>query len=430
LTFGFESISLERGHDKPLFYSRENPIEKDQKMPPYTCRYASPRRSAFVLVYAAIMMVALVAFASLAIDFGRVQTVKTQLLRAADASARAAAVSFLTSGVSAAQSTAVAMAAANKADESSITIDPNNDVDFGTWNSTLRTFSPLSGASRSAANAIRVWCRRTSATGNPVRLSFAGVVGFSTMDVRASAISVATVTGGGVVGLTSVSLSGAAYLDAYDSSIAPYSAGGADSNGRVASNGNITLAGSSAIHGDAHPGVSKSVSISGTSFVTGSTTQIPAPMSFSAPTLPASGYTNGGAMNLSGIQVLSLAAGVYHYTSITMSNSAVLNINGAVTIYVDGAITIGGASVVNVYQGRPENFRIRVLGSSPVMVNNGSNLTGDIYAPQSAVTVQNAGGLSGAAVGDTLTILNSGCIHYDESLGYGTAGGIAVSSLK
>ena len=329
------------------------------------------------MVYLAVLLVLLTAFASLAVDFGRVQSAKGQLLGAADA----AAVSFITSGITAAQNSAVSVASSNRTDGVSVTVDPNNDVEFGTWDSSARTFTVLTGASRSSANSVRVWCRRTAAGGNPISLSFAGILGFPAIDVRSSAIATAAVNGGGVVGLNSVSFTGAAYTDSYDSSVSAYSPGGAGTNGRVSSNGDITLTGSSFIRGDAHPGTNNNVNLAGTSYVTGNKTRLPAALSYTAPTLPSSGYTEGGTLSLSGVATASLSAGAYHYSSVSLSNSSVLNINGAVTIYVDGAIDIGGASTVNVYQSRPGNFRIQVLGSSAVMIQNGSNVAGNIYAP-------------------------------------------------
>src|SRR5690348_17341133 len=117
------------------------------------------KRHGLALVYTAVLVTAICAVGSLAVDFGRAEMVKTELARCADASARAA-VASISGGVSAAQTAAVTTAASNMADGYAVVLDPNTsganaDIEFGTWSSSARTFTVLSGASRSSANAIR-----------------------------------------------------------------------------------------------------------------------------------------------------------------------------------------------------------------------------------------------------------------------------------
>src|SRR5205814_1601632 len=98
--------------------------------------------------------------------------------RAADAAARAAVAGLPTPGT--AQNNAVAVGGANLVDGSSMTIDSTNDVEFGTWNASNKTFSVLTGVGRSAANAIRVTAHRSAARGTAVPLIFGKVVGQAT----------------------------------------------------------------------------------------------------------------------------------------------------------------------------------------------------------------------------------------------------------
>src|SRR6266446_5944739 len=133
-------------------------------------------------------MVAFSALASLAVDIGHARLVKVQLQGAADAAARYA-ITGMSSGISAAQANAVAAAASNTADGTAVVVDPNTDVEFGTWDSGSGTFTVLAGPARSSANAIRVWARRTAARGNAVSVSFGGLIGKSTCDVTASCIA-------------------------------------------------------------------------------------------------------------------------------------------------------------------------------------------------------------------------------------------------
>src|SRR6187397_447336 len=102
-----------------------------------------PRRRGLALGYAIVAMTAVIALISLAIDYGRVQIAKTQLRIAADSAARAAAGTF-DKGTTTALNTATAIAAANKADGVTVTLAPE-DVEFGTWDSVTRVFTPLTG---------------------------------------------------------------------------------------------------------------------------------------------------------------------------------------------------------------------------------------------------------------------------------------------
>ncbi len=140
------------------------------------------------LVYVIVILPMLCGFASLGVDWGRVQMVKTQLQRASDAAARAA-ITGLVTNVTTAQNMAVLWGGKNSADGTSVVIDPINDVEFGTWDTTNRTFTVLSGAARSNADAIRVTARRTTARGNPVPTVFGQTFGMNNCDVNGVAIA-------------------------------------------------------------------------------------------------------------------------------------------------------------------------------------------------------------------------------------------------
>ena len=141
-----------------------------------------------VLIYVAVSMVVLIAFASLAVDLGRVRLAKSELRCTADATAMAGTASLL-NGVTSAQTAASTFASANSVDGSSQTLDTTNDIEFGTWDTSTRTFAVLTGSSRASANAMRVTVRRTAARGNAIPLLFAQLTGRSTCDVTATAIA-------------------------------------------------------------------------------------------------------------------------------------------------------------------------------------------------------------------------------------------------
>src|SRR4051794_25254491 len=140
------------------------------------------RRRGLSLIWAMSVLSVLVVMASLAVDYGRVQVAKTQLREAADAAARAGASAL--GSVSSVQDLAEQLAASNTCDGTPVTIDKKNDVDFGDWDPTTRTFTVLNGNNRIYAHAVRVTCSRTTANGNPIPLMFGKILGQSACDVQ------------------------------------------------------------------------------------------------------------------------------------------------------------------------------------------------------------------------------------------------------
>jgi uncharacterized membrane protein len=104
------------------------------------------------LLYMVVVLGALAAVCSLAVDFGRVQLAKGELQLAADAAARHAAT-HLGDGVDEVVRAAVAAAADNTADGTRVALDGESDVEFGRWDKDAATFTVLTGAARADANA-------------------------------------------------------------------------------------------------------------------------------------------------------------------------------------------------------------------------------------------------------------------------------------
>lgn len=145
------------------------------------------RRRGATLVYAAIALTATTALASLAVDYGRAQLVKTQLQTAADAAARHAVGGLADdTWLSRAQQAA----AENGADGTAVILQAG-DVQTGAWDSQSGVFTP--GAT--PANALRVTARRSASRGDAVPTVFGALFGRAGVDVHAEAI--ATVSGGG-----------------------------------------------------------------------------------------------------------------------------------------------------------------------------------------------------------------------------------------
>jgi hypothetical protein len=142
------------------------------------------------MVYVIIMMSVLMGFCAMAVDLTRTEVAKTELQRVADAAARAA-VANLYAGNAAAQNAAVAVAAMEEVDGVPVTLSAANDIQFINWTS-ASSYTVVANAS--AANAVRIYARRTTANGNPIPMLFAGALGKPTIDVWASAIAALVTT--------------------------------------------------------------------------------------------------------------------------------------------------------------------------------------------------------------------------------------------
>ncbi|WP_428940110.1 DUF7305 domain-containing protein [Fontivita pretiosa] len=394
-------------------------------------RHAGVRPAGLSLVYLCLAMALLMAFASLAVDWGRVQLTRTELRRAADAAARYAVVG-LSSGLAAAQENACSVAASNTADGTPVILDINQDIEFGTWDRTTRKFTVLSGSARTGANAVRITARRTAQRGNPVPLLFARIIGRAHCDVTASAIAMKK-TGYTLVGIDSVALSGVARIDSYNSADGSYDPSRAGDKTVVVSNGNITVGSACTIYGEAHPG--PGASLIGAASVTGSTAPLPAPLSFPMPSVdpdynnaPIASYlTAANDLDMGGKKTYTLNTGVYSVRNVSLAGTANLRVRGQVTLYVSGSLLLNGT--VDVQSERPGDFKIRMTApGTSVSIGGNSALYADLYAPASTVTISGTGDFFGTVVGKTLSVIGRAGIHYDEStMPYGGGGaGIAL----
>jgi hypothetical protein len=148
----------------------------------------SHTRRGSAIIYSTVLMVAMMAFVAFAVDIGRARVAKVELQRAADSAAIYGA-DGLTKNLSQGQlkQHCVDAAADNKCDGQSVVLNPAQDVEWGTWDPSTRTFTPVSDPA--GATAIRITARRTSANGNPIPTVFARVLGRTSFDVTAVSIA-------------------------------------------------------------------------------------------------------------------------------------------------------------------------------------------------------------------------------------------------
>lgn len=384
------------------------------------------------LIYVTLLWGVVVGFCSMGVDWGRVQLIKTQLQRAADAASRAA-VAQLPNGVTAAQNAAVTYGGYNTADGTSVVIDPNNDVEFGTWNTSNRTFTVLAGAARSSANALRVTARRTAANGNAVPLTFAVTIGRSSVDVNARVIALATIGSQpyGIVGLNGMTLNSTGFWDSYDSSAGLYSAGSAHSKADAASNSDINIQ-SGTVKGDAHPGTGHNFNGN----CTGNNSQLTSTLSYPAVTVGAydnaalpGAYFNGTDFSISGSGVTAtIPAGTYYVRDFIATGHATVNFTGSATVYVYGTFNVNN-STVNAYQHRPPNLRFMFTSAATMQMRSSASVEAILYGPQIPFSITGASDVYGDVCCSSLAQSGTGNIHMDES-GTSLLGGNGTASYS
>jgi Flp pilus assembly protein TadG len=155
--------------------------------------YPPRSRRGAVLIYAMFLMIIMLAMVSLAVDYGHVQLVETQLQRDADASARGTLQIYCATD----QSNAIYWGG-QMATNTYNPVDANSGISdtitltWGYWTPSNKTFSTTSGT----MTAVKVVASRTAANGNAVPLVFPLLAGLALVhescDVSATSIAMLT----------------------------------------------------------------------------------------------------------------------------------------------------------------------------------------------------------------------------------------------
>jgi len=377
-------------------------------------------------MYTTVGMVAFAGFVSLGVDVAHVRMVKIELQNAADASARYAAAGMQTS-LQVAQNNAVAAAADNTADGVTVAVDPNQDVDFGTWDAGTRTFTALSGAARSSANAVRVTCRHTAGRGNSVSLAFGPVVGKGACDVTAQSVALCgTQPLAGIIGFGGITFQNNTFIGSFNSnSNKNPNQGNANSKARVGFNGALNGGNNNRIQGDAVLG--PSATLSGVT-VTGS--QLVQSTALPPPTLPPwSPQANPGGIPSAYVvgADTTLPGGKYWFTSLTVA--ANLTFSGAAVVYVNGPVVLDGSIVPA--SGVPADLTVYQYGSNTFGDSSANNMsvTANVVAPSSDFAAKNNLSFYGSAIFNSITVQNNANFFYDEAIGP-MNGGTAIATVQ
>jgi hypothetical protein len=218
-----------------------------------------------------------------------------------------------------------------------------------------------------------------------------------------------------LIGLNSITMSGSAYTDSYNSSNGAYSPATAGKNGNIASDGNITLSNTAKVNGDARPGPTKTVTLNDSASVTGLKLPMSTAIVYPSVALPA-GITNlGDVNNSSGVQ--NLPGGTYLIRNLSLSGNAVVNWQGPVTLYIQSSYSVKDNVVINTFQNKPANRMIYFLPTCTTATWTGNNAcVGDLYAPDTNFTVSGNVQKFGRIIAKSINNSSTGGMHADDAL--------------
>jgi len=375
-------------------------------------------------IYMVVACIAFTALCSLAVDWGHVQLVKSELQRAADAAARSGAIDVAMYQTGSVRTDVLASVRQNPVD-GAVLPDAAVDVELVQWDPTTRTYQ----RNVTPGNAVMVTVYRTAARGNPVPMMFAGLIGKKTCDVKASTIvSGEAISPLGFLGLNGVTFKNNEFIGSYDPTVntAPTQSS-ASANAVLGSNAVIYSANNTTVRGDVTLGTGGSTS--GTISQSGSIKQLG--YTLPQPWVPSwrPGENPG---NLPKSYTVSsntvLPGGTYWFVSLTIS--ANLSFSGPATVIVKGDVILDAA--LTAYNKIPANLTIYQLGTGRTFgdsMSNSLDITARIIAPGSDFTSRNNGTFRGAGVFNTITIKNNWEFYYDETLGK-AIGGQHVEQVK
>lgn len=362
-------------------------------------RRRAPARRGISMLYVCIVMVVVFAFATLAMDYGRVQLARTQLQTATDSTAKWGVRWVSASNASTLRARCNEVAGQNQVNNEKLVLS-NSNIVVGYWNGQTRVFKP----NLRPRNAIQISASST------VPLVFGGQGNISSCTVDTTAI--ATCTPMGIVALSGFSFHVNTFIGSYDSSVTTHpTQGTSSSNAAVVSNGYIGEHNNSVIRGDVYVGPGGSVdpgfSVSGGVGSLPSAATAPAEASWSP--APNPGNVPQSYVHASNTTLLP---GTYWFTS--LKNTRALKFSGPATIYVNGNIDAGDD--IKAYNNLPANLKIYQIGANRHFnMSGGNEIIAQIVAPRSNFEVSNNVKFYGTCVFNRITAHNNSEFYYDES---------------
>ncbi len=269
----------------------------------------------------------------------------------------------------------------------------------------------------------------------------------------------------GIISKNTITMSGNASVDSYDSSDSTKSTSGLYDSSKKQANGNIgttstsansiTLSGNADVYGTASTGTGGTMSMSGNAQVgptfvggdradTSTEAETSGWLTDSGPTAPPdvslpSGLSSASSLgninddvtisggdwqasqiNLSGNDTITISGTVRIYVtgSSSISGNAEIQINagGSLEVYAAGSVSIAGNGVNNDATTPDKNMWYGLSSCTSWSMSGNADWVGTVYAPQATLTCSGNGDASGAFVASTITISGNGEYHYDEAL--------------
>lgn len=128
-------------------------------------------------------------------------------------------------------------------------------------------------------------------------------------------------------------------------------------------------------------------------------------------------YINGDDLMMPQGGVLNLGPGRYYFTDIVLDSGSVLNIDGAVKIFLNGGLHMGNNATIMTASGKPADLMIFSNSTEEIILNSTADFFGCIYAPYAKVVLKNSRDVYGALWADELINQDGAALHYDEALG-------------
>ncbi len=122
-------------------------------------------RKGNILVLTLVSLIAVFAFVAFSIDIGALVSARSDLQNAADAAARAGA-RHLPEDIGTVETVAKNFTEKNPVADKIITLEPDEDLEIGFWNTKLREFTVLNKSEIQDANAVRTTIRMNQSRGN------------------------------------------------------------------------------------------------------------------------------------------------------------------------------------------------------------------------------------------------------------------------
>jgi Flp pilus assembly protein TadG len=427
-------------------------------------RFRSQKRLGAIAILAAVCMVIVVAFLAITIDFGHINVAESEMQNAVDAGALSGARALALSRNDAILQ-AKAWAGRNSASNQSVDVR-DADVEIGVWDKATAKFTALPANSDTSPNAVKVTALRSPSRGNALPLFLGHVLGKSNAEVRVSAVaSMTSGSCGDIIAVNRIYLNNdgrTSFVDAYDSTVAPYNISTRLQTGDVCINGHLNAMKDSSIYGSTRTYDGKIDTKTG--IITGvrGANTLPEYLVFpnvnvgSAATvndngsLPPGVLSNGrfslgntnnpGASGKSGYmsvdggspQTITLSPGTYYFKEMAVGSRSTIRVTGPTFIYVERQMDLTYGMIDNTTR-RPINLQI--YGTYP-LANKTSRVESPysfhlpvygelhavIYAPGVDIYNNQKGPKSldffGKIVGNLMRFWNTQ-IHVDESVKFG-----------